>query len=213
MTTQFMLKLGIDPEKLYQATFTCQYGLCCCNMALVSFRLFRKNLGHLRDFFGQMVYPPPPGKKFSVRLWFYRYEVGKSQSILLNKTIQKTQKLSPQILSFKLLYCIFFFFVITRLLYLSVKQLSLPDLSSIQRCVFMATQPSSQFQARTADQIQFMNFKGAAALSWYVITRTTYLRYFLYWNSTVFQKHNATDLGKIARISLVVKIFLQVQQK
>ena len=45
--------------------------------------------------------------------------------------IQKTQKLSPQILSFKLLYCIFFFFVITRLLYLTVKQLSLPHLSSI----------------------------------------------------------------------------------
>ena len=54
-----MLKLGIDPEKLYQATFICQYGLCCCNMALVSFRLFRKNLGHLREFFGQMVYRPP----------------------------------------------------------------------------------------------------------------------------------------------------------
>ena len=51
--------------------------------------------------------------------------------LTLQSAIQKTQKLSPQILSFKLLYCIFFFFVITRLLYLSVKQLSLPDLSSI----------------------------------------------------------------------------------
>ena len=33
-----------------------------------SFRLFRKNLGNLRDVFGQMVYrpfpPPPPGKNF-----------------------------------------------------------------------------------------------------------------------------------------------------
>ena len=28
-------------------------------MALVSFLLFRKNLGNLREFFGQMVYPPP----------------------------------------------------------------------------------------------------------------------------------------------------------
>ena len=54
-----MLKLGIDPEKLYRATFIRQYGLCCCNMALVSFRLFCKNLGHLREFFGQMVYRPP----------------------------------------------------------------------------------------------------------------------------------------------------------
>ena len=127
-----MLRLGIDPEKLYRATFICQDGLyvfslrskrfqssywakvragakkkvegggggekrrflhspppppppsflffcsgpnfldeharkrllrrliCCFNMALISFRLFRKNLGNLPDFFGQMVYPPPP---------------------------------------------------------------------------------------------------------------------------------------------------------
>ena len=54
-----MLKPVIDPEKLYRATFIRQYGLCCCNMALVSFRLFCKNLGHLREFFGQMVYRPP----------------------------------------------------------------------------------------------------------------------------------------------------------
>ena len=39
--------------------FICQDGLCCCNMALISFRLFRKNLGNLGDFFGQMVYRPP----------------------------------------------------------------------------------------------------------------------------------------------------------
>ena len=51
--------------------------------------------------------------------------------LALQSAIQKTQKLSRQILSFKLLYCIFFFFVITRFLYLTVKQLSLPDLSSI----------------------------------------------------------------------------------
>ena len=54
-----MLRLGIAPGKLYRATFICQDGLCCCNMALISFRLFRKNLGNLRDFFGQMVYRPP----------------------------------------------------------------------------------------------------------------------------------------------------------
>ena len=33
-------------------------------MALVSFRLFCKNLGHLREFFGQMVYRPPLAKNF-----------------------------------------------------------------------------------------------------------------------------------------------------
>ena len=50
-----------------------------------------------------------------------------------------------------------------------------------------------------------MNFEGAAALSWYVITRSTYFRYFRYWNPTVFQKHNARDLGKITVTTLVVK--------
>ena len=29
-------------------------------MALVSFRLFCKNLGNLQEFFVQMVHPPPP---------------------------------------------------------------------------------------------------------------------------------------------------------
>ena len=33
-------------------------------MALVSFLRFRKNLGNLREFFGQMVYRPP-GKKIA----------------------------------------------------------------------------------------------------------------------------------------------------
>ena len=33
-------------------------------LALVSVRLFCKNLGNLQEFFGQMVYlPPPPEKK------------------------------------------------------------------------------------------------------------------------------------------------------
>ena len=52
---------GIDSEKLYRATFICQYGLFCC-MALVSFRLFCKNLVNLREFFGQMDYRPPLAK-------------------------------------------------------------------------------------------------------------------------------------------------------
>ena len=68
-----MLRLGIDPEKLYRATFIFQDGLCCCNMALISFWLFRKNLGNLRDVFGLMVYRPP-GKKFPVRVAYgYTY--------------------------------------------------------------------------------------------------------------------------------------------
>ena len=37
-------------------------------MTLVCFQLFRKNLGNLREVFGRMVPPPPPGKKLPVRL-------------------------------------------------------------------------------------------------------------------------------------------------
>ena len=51
---------GIDFEKLYRATFICQYGLFCC-MALVSFRATCKN------FLGKWI-TAPPGKKLPVRL-------------------------------------------------------------------------------------------------------------------------------------------------
>ena len=34
-------------------------------MALVSVRLFCKNLGNLQEFFGQMVYCPPPWQKIA----------------------------------------------------------------------------------------------------------------------------------------------------
>ena len=40
------LRMSVRPKLLYR-------------MALVSFQLFRKNLGNLREFFGQMVYHPP----------------------------------------------------------------------------------------------------------------------------------------------------------
>ena len=53
-----------DPEKLNRATFICQDGLCCCNMALISFRLFRKNLGNLPVFFWENGLPPPLAKNF-----------------------------------------------------------------------------------------------------------------------------------------------------
>ena len=36
-------------------------------MALVSSRLFLKNLGNFQEFLGQMVYPPPPGAKKNAR--------------------------------------------------------------------------------------------------------------------------------------------------
>ena len=59
-----MLRIGrYWPWKLlrYRTTFICQYGLCCC-IVWPSFPVdftFRKNLGNLREFFGQMVYRPP----------------------------------------------------------------------------------------------------------------------------------------------------------
>ena len=40
-------------------------------MALVSVQLFCKNLGNLQEFFGQIVYRPPPAKKLPVRLCLY----------------------------------------------------------------------------------------------------------------------------------------------
>ena len=64
MATQFMPRLGIDPEKLYRAPFICQDGLCCCNMALISFRLFIKNYIFLGKWFTP---PPPPWQKISRR--------------------------------------------------------------------------------------------------------------------------------------------------
>ena len=80
-----MLRIGIDPEKLYRATFICQDGPCCSNpMALISFRLFRKSLGNLRDVFGQVVYPPPPGKKCPARLCLMGYTKGNSYELTLN---------------------------------------------------------------------------------------------------------------------------------
>ena len=64
MATKLFSKLGgIDPEKhsieppSYASTayIIASYA----RMALVSFLLFCKNLGNLREFFGQMVYRPP----------------------------------------------------------------------------------------------------------------------------------------------------------
>ena len=47
-------------------------------MALVSVRLFCKNLGNLQEFFGQMVYRPP-GKKLPVRLWIFIWQLGNGE--------------------------------------------------------------------------------------------------------------------------------------
>ena len=110
-----MLKLGIYPEKLYRATFIRQYGLCCCSMALVPFRLFCKNLGQLPEFFGQMVYRPPWQKN--------------------SRTRMKTQDDFERFCGF--FFCLFFMFLRSTLkklvsfLYINVQEL-FPYMKSLQ---------------------------------------------------------------------------------
>ena len=53
-------------------------------MALVSFRLFCKNLGNLHEFFGKMVYPPPPLAENCPYAYFY----GVSRKALLKYVIE-----------------------------------------------------------------------------------------------------------------------------
>ena len=86
-----MLKLGIDPEKLYRATFIRQYGLCCCNMALVYFRLFCKNWDSCENFLGKWFTAPPPlpGKKIPVRLCVHSFQF-KEKVLELNATMDQS---------------------------------------------------------------------------------------------------------------------------
>ena len=57
-------------------------------MALVSVRLFCKNLGNLQEFFGQMVYCPPPWEKiartpmFSTEFWLQWSQILRSSGAL-----------------------------------------------------------------------------------------------------------------------------------
>ena len=54
---------GIDPEKLYRATFIMLVRpMLLHRMALVSVRLFCKNLGNLQEFFWANGLPPPLAK-------------------------------------------------------------------------------------------------------------------------------------------------------
>ena len=100
MVTQFMLKLGIDPEKLYRATFICSYmtvrpQLCCCNMALVSFRLFRENLGNCCEIFlGKWFTPQPPflAKKVPYMAYYWQFLIS-VKGILSNHKNKKNLRL------------------------------------------------------------------------------------------------------------------------
>ena len=51
-------------------------------MALVSFLLFRKNLGNLREFFGQMVYRPPWQKIARTPMGFQLARCSNSETLL-----------------------------------------------------------------------------------------------------------------------------------
>ena len=59
---------GIDPEKLYQATFICQYGLCCCIVwPSFLFDCFVKIWATCKNFLGKW-FTAPLGKKLPVCL-------------------------------------------------------------------------------------------------------------------------------------------------
>ena len=59
---------GIDPEKLYRATFICQYGLCCCIVwPSFLFDCFVKIWATYKNFLGKQ-FTAPLGKKLPVRL-------------------------------------------------------------------------------------------------------------------------------------------------
>ena len=76
MVSQSMLKknfTGIDPEKLYRATFICQYGLCCCIVwPSFLFDCFVKIWATCKSFLGKW-FTAPPGKKLPVRLCLCRH--------------------------------------------------------------------------------------------------------------------------------------------
>ena len=54
---------GIDPEKLYRAIYASTTYVVAS--ALVSVRLFRKNLGNLKTFLGKWFTAPPPWQKIA----------------------------------------------------------------------------------------------------------------------------------------------------
>ena len=68
---------GIDPEKLYRATFICQYGLCCCIVwPSFQFDCFVNIWATCKNFLGKWFTAPPPplptpGKKLAQ--YFYRH--------------------------------------------------------------------------------------------------------------------------------------------
>ena len=65
----------IDPEKLYRATFICQYGLCCCIVwPSFLFDCFVKIWATCKNFLGKW-FTAPPGRKLPVRLWSVPCEI------------------------------------------------------------------------------------------------------------------------------------------
>ena len=58
---------GIDSEKLYRATFICQYGLCCCIVwPSFLFDCFVKIWATCKNFLGKwFTAPPPPWPKIA----------------------------------------------------------------------------------------------------------------------------------------------------
>ena len=101
---------GIDPEKLYRATFICQYGLCCCIVwPSFLFDCFVKIWATYKNFLGKW-FTAPPGKKLPVRLCnsqiflvlFSVNLIGRKQPIFLHiKAIVRVLRKEIAILMYK----------------------------------------------------------------------------------------------------------------
>ena len=84
---------GIDYEKLYGATFICQYGLCCCIVwPSLRFDCFLKIWATCKKFLGK--WSTTPGRKLPVRLCikhFCRWNLSPKECFDLQKDRQNSQ--------------------------------------------------------------------------------------------------------------------------
>ena len=86
-------ELVLTLKNCIQPQFVCQDGPCCSNpMALISFRLFRKNLGKW------FTTPPPPrSKKFPVCLCLLGDTKGNSYELMVNNLEMYRSQIVPPI--------------------------------------------------------------------------------------------------------------------
>ena len=118
-----MLRLGNDPEKLYRATFICQDGLCCCNMALdFLFDSFVKIWATCEMFLGKWFSatpPPPPPPPPLAKNFPYAYERQPQQTHAFFQTLPRLCQLG-QIVNRRFAYQTYCFLTLEVLLAFAV---------------------------------------------------------------------------------------------